>query len=1026
MKQLTCEMCGSTEMLKQNGVFVCQTCGTKYSVEEARKMMNEGAIEVQGTINVHNAAQLENLLNLARNSFDSKNYAQAEAFCNQIIAMNDKHYEAWKLKGESINFQISATNPRILEVYNCIMTSYRVLDSKQKEEKRHEILASLKTCFEGEVEFWLQQFEATRPTEASLLRVKNAYTDAYNKMSSAFDELGLSTEKESYLRNFDNDFIDKANRICVSAWRTTVGYNYYRDDLDVLGRNWGRGNAWSRLVTTNTNLYRPLRNQFDTFLDEGGNLIDLLQFAEQQFNTETPHQVKEDIFDNIIYFHRCLSDACWYEIGTSGYDVGWCFAGSLTNEAVDIRNNIISIYNGKKRLLKEEQEQEEEAKRQAERREFEKKLEKFKVECQSYEVNKLKEMAKDYFLKYQTDDGSACYDEYLEICSETIIKKEPNCVSAYLCMLSYDPYRKQLKKLVENGVMPTENDKKYVEFYLNYVGEDNEPIFSWLLDNGYYWIVEYLIDLGLDVNAKDSCGKTALFSVAAYTCPEAQISDVRNLAKKLLDAGADANITITDEKGTEISLLNRDTDPEIASMIVKKYPEIKQGRNSDGKMPKKYYVSIARNIAIAVAASVIFIVSCVLINKANTYSDAVDLWEQELYTDAAKVFYSIEGYSDTDKYIDQYEQMLLESLMTNSWYSGKSSYFSYQYSGLGRSDTLTFNANHTVTIDFYTKHSGGYKSGEEEIEELTFDYIVFYNAPYITIKLVRGSHGSYDYEYTVRFSNANNCEIEKLNGQVGGEGPYEDFSPIPNKFVEKENYSNAVSLMNNGEYEKAISILESLGDYENSKTLLNECKSLVSLSNINNANVGDTIVFGTYEQDNDKSNGKEDIEWLILEKQDAKVFVISKYALDCKKYDDSYRSDSTWERSFIRDWLNDDFYNEAFGATLQECVLNTYVTADKNPVYDTDPGFGTWDNIFLLSMQEVMDITLDLDCGATEYAQQQGAEVDNGFCWWWLRTPGKNQGYAAAMGGPADGYQVYSYNNAVRPAMWIDLRQIQD
>ena len=43
MKQLTCEMCGSTELMKQDGVFVCQTCGTKYSVEEAKKMMVERA-----------------------------------------------------------------------------------------------------------------------------------------------------------------------------------------------------------------------------------------------------------------------------------------------------------------------------------------------------------------------------------------------------------------------------------------------------------------------------------------------------------------------------------------------------------------------------------------------------------------------------------------------------------------------------------------------------------------------------------------------------------------------------------------------------------------------------------------------------------------------------------------------------------------------------------------------------------------------------------------------------------------------
>ena len=50
MKRLTCEMCGSTDLIKQDGVFVCQTCGCKYSIEEAKKMMVEGTVEVTGTV----------------------------------------------------------------------------------------------------------------------------------------------------------------------------------------------------------------------------------------------------------------------------------------------------------------------------------------------------------------------------------------------------------------------------------------------------------------------------------------------------------------------------------------------------------------------------------------------------------------------------------------------------------------------------------------------------------------------------------------------------------------------------------------------------------------------------------------------------------------------------------------------------------------------------------------------------------------------------------------------------------------
>ena len=48
MKKLVCELCGSTNLIKENGLFVCQSCGTQYSVEEARKMMIEGTVNVQG------------------------------------------------------------------------------------------------------------------------------------------------------------------------------------------------------------------------------------------------------------------------------------------------------------------------------------------------------------------------------------------------------------------------------------------------------------------------------------------------------------------------------------------------------------------------------------------------------------------------------------------------------------------------------------------------------------------------------------------------------------------------------------------------------------------------------------------------------------------------------------------------------------------------------------------------------------------------------------------------------------------
>ena len=39
MKKIVCEICESTNIMKKNGVYVCQSCGTQFSLDEVKKMM---------------------------------------------------------------------------------------------------------------------------------------------------------------------------------------------------------------------------------------------------------------------------------------------------------------------------------------------------------------------------------------------------------------------------------------------------------------------------------------------------------------------------------------------------------------------------------------------------------------------------------------------------------------------------------------------------------------------------------------------------------------------------------------------------------------------------------------------------------------------------------------------------------------------------------------------------------------------------------------------------------------------------
>ena len=94
MKKIVCELCESTEFAKDGGMFICQGCGTKYTPDEAKAMMKEvegGAVPapVTGAPSVNsNQQQIDNLLVLATNAFESSNNEETVNYCNKVIEMD--------------------------------------------------------------------------------------------------------------------------------------------------------------------------------------------------------------------------------------------------------------------------------------------------------------------------------------------------------------------------------------------------------------------------------------------------------------------------------------------------------------------------------------------------------------------------------------------------------------------------------------------------------------------------------------------------------------------------------------------------------------------------------------------------------------------------------------------------------------------------------------------------------------------------------------------------------------------------
>lgn len=115
MKRLTCEMCGSTDLMKENGVFVCQTCGCKYSVEEAKKMMVEGVVQVEGTVKVDNSDKVETYKDMAISAYNAGNTKEAYQYFLKVLEINPTDYQSIFYKGMCQGWETTLGRPRVGE-----------------------------------------------------------------------------------------------------------------------------------------------------------------------------------------------------------------------------------------------------------------------------------------------------------------------------------------------------------------------------------------------------------------------------------------------------------------------------------------------------------------------------------------------------------------------------------------------------------------------------------------------------------------------------------------------------------------------------------------------------------------------------------------------------------------------------------------------------------------------------------------------------------------------------------------------
>jgi len=179
-----------------------------------------------------------------------------------------------------------------------------------------------------------------------------------------------------------------------------------------------------------------------------------------------------------------------------------------------------------------------------------------------------------------------------------------------------------------------------------------------------------------------------------------------------------------------------------------------------------------------------------------------------------------------------------------------------------------------------------------------------------------------------------------------------------------------------------------------------------------------------YRQSQNKSGEwqSDSIKWIVLSVEDDRMLLLSESGLTYQQFSDN--TADSWESSSLKDWINSNFYDEAFTEQEKRSIISTPDSLN---------------GVFCLSAQEVelfLPSQKNRICKPTDYAKyvcinnpksaggKQPLPSEDGD-YWWLRDSGKNVGAAANIRGNGEintyGTKVTYSGIMIRPAVWVSV-----
>lgn len=310
MKKIFCELCDGTEFTKDNGMFVCGGCGTRYTAEEAKAMMRE----VEGEPSVIGAAQpvsfaganpnqqqIDNILMLATTAYEAENLSETETYCNRAIELDATCYKAWFLKGKAVGWSSKMDNNRFEEAAHSFSNAIDFAPEEEEESLKDQAVEEFKNLGLAVIRTRGSRFSKWPDDEelAGFIHDRKVLMNALLVMLSKGNAVGVP---EGYLEQIANVM----NNAAVDGYMTVKSnYNGETYPSDVL---------WRKCINEASNCEKLLQMAIDASDDDDDkditryeNMIEILKGPMSWCSYE---QQWSDLYSSFRHYeHLVLADS---------------------------------------------------------------------------------------------------------------------------------------------------------------------------------------------------------------------------------------------------------------------------------------------------------------------------------------------------------------------------------------------------------------------------------------------------------------------------------------------------------------------------------------------------------------------------------------------------------------------------------------------------------------------------------------------------------------------------------------------